>query len=96
MEAEAFKKESRETNGLLMLELENTKNKLEHLENESNNEIGKLRSTIIELESTCNDATRDIDSFKQQIENMSKSKLYLEIQIRMIIFRCGEGTRNIQ
>ena len=74
LEFENYKKESRETHSLMQIELENTKNQLERLQLHSGESIGELRKTIIELESTISDAHRDIDSYKQQIENMVKSK----------------------
>ena len=37
-------------------------------------EIGFLKKKNIEFESELNEARRDIDSYRQQIENMNKSK----------------------
>ena len=40
-------------------------------------EIGFLKKKNIEFESELNEARRDIDSYRQQIENMNKSELGL-------------------
>jgi len=72
-EFEFFKKESRETQSLMQLELENTKTQSEQSEGKRMDEIGFLKKKNIEFESELNEARRDIDSYRQQIENMNKN-----------------------
>lgn len=72
-EFEFFKKKSRETQSLMQLELENTKTQSENSEGKRLDEIGFLKKKNIEFESELNEARRDIDSYRQQIENMNKN-----------------------
>jgi len=72
-EFEFFKKESRETQSLMQLELENAKTQSEQSEGKRMDEIGFLKKKNIEFESELNEARRDIDSYRQQIENMNKN-----------------------
>ena len=51
-------------------------------------EIGFLKKKNIEFESELNEARRDIDSYRQQIENMNKSKwLILKLGLILNCFR---------
>ena len=52
-------------------------------------EIGFLKKKNIEFESELNEARRDIDSYRQQIENMNKSKIFFEFGT---VLRSGQSS----
>ena len=74
-ELEEFKRDARETQSMLQVELDKVRLQTQQKTNADEAQLAAQRTRILELESVTQDAQREIESYRAQVDNMNKSAL---------------------
>ena len=73
-ELEEFKRDARETQSLLQVELDKVRLQTQQKTSSDEAQLAAQRTRILELESVAHDSQREIESYRAQVDNMNKSK----------------------
>jgi len=72
-ELEEFKRDARETQSMLQVELDKVRLQTQQKTNADEAQLAAQRTRILELESVTQDAQREIESYRAQVDNMNKN-----------------------